>query len=85
MAKEIYRSDILDLKIEFEDIIDSTLNITERENRIIEYLQTHYPIFYYQIKHERLGEVKKFRVNNIHHSTIFKYQYSKFKIIVISI
>lgn len=85
MEKAIYIRDIIDLKDEFNYIINSTLNITERENRMIEYLQTHYPILCYQIKHERLGEVKKYRVNIIHHSTIFKYQYSKFKIIVISI
>lgn len=77
--------DVVLLKSEFNFIVNSTSDTIDRENKIIEDLQTLYPTSHFQIKHDRLGEVKKYRVKIIHNSVIFKYQFSKFKIIVISI
>lgn len=81
MSKEILNYEIKDYMYYFDNVVDSTLNVKERERLLIEYCYNHSLTF--QIKVEK-GVTKSKIVNNLWQPTIFKYQFSKFKVIIIS-
>ena len=81
MSKEILNYEIRDYIFEFDKIVDSTLNVREREKLLIDYCYNHSLTF--QIKVEK-GVTKSKRVNYLYRTTIFRYQFSKFKVIIIS-